>query len=256
MGLAFHMSGTAFMVALRDTIGDPVGSASPRFKDEALYGYANRAIAKVAVELERLVETRWSTALVDGTGDIDVPANFFTDKMAIIEQTSPQNNRVLTYLNFDQMKDLISRDPTRSGMPEFYWLWRQLGTDSSSKQSTTMRLYPVPGPSEDGLVMRLYGYKLPDEITSTNLANIVELDTVFLEAAVLYAAALVKTDDREPGEASLLFSRFENEVMKARGWITRKSRSHRPRIRPRRTAYNSGTIPPWKPYGSNFIMGW
>ena len=256
MGFAFSMTGTQFITSIRDTIGDPSGSAAPRFKDGALMNYANRALAKIAVELEHYLETSWATTLVDGTGEIDTPAAFYMDKMAQVEQTSPQNNRILTYLNFDQMKDLIARDPSREGMPEFYWLWRRLGTDSTAKQSTVLRLYPVPGSAQDGLTLRLFGYKFPDQVTEDNQANVVEIETVYAEAAVLYAAALAKQDDRELSAANVLFGRFEREIMQAKGWASRKSRSGRPRIRPRRTSYNSGAIPPWKPYGSNFIMGW
>lgn len=246
MGTPFVWTGTTFVEALRNTVGDPEAQ-STRWSTATLVGYGNRAMQQLALDLEVGLETQWETLLIDGQAEYTMPESFIQDRRC--EYIRDTNDVMqLTRLNTADYEDWFHRTPDTTGEPVYYYFWRKLGADVGSIQPTSLVLLPTPDAAADGKTLKVWGYKLPDQIHVDVLWQALEFQPSHCEALVMYAAHLVKLDDNEPVFADKLLVRYEQQVMKIKDAIARKSRADKPRIRPRASALLPAIRPmiPWK----------
>lgn len=246
MGLSMVYTGTSLLRELSSMIGDPTSSASPRWGQAVKLGWLNRGLQKVTIDTETLVESEWTTDTVAAQKEYELPQNWLMDQTVMYEKDAT-DHRKLIYFTIDQMTDFIGANPDQSGDPAYYWFWRRLGGDITVKTPPTMRLYPVPGTAEAGLKIRVFGWKLPDEILATNLDLAIELEAPFCELVLLYAAKLARQDDREPAMAAQLRREYIDQLKMTKGIRAKKSRSKRPRIRARSNSPIYAKELPWKP---------
>lgn len=254
MGLSPVYTGDTMILMVRDQIGDPEGSGSPRWKTPELLRNINRGLLRIASDTETLIETIWETPLELNKKDYDFPGNIVSDKL-VEYQHANDDRRIMTYLTLEQWASKVMSNPTNTGIPQWYTHWRRLGSDDTVFQPSTLEIYPIPDSTVDTKTLRMRGYKLPDEVLAASLDRAMELEPQYCEAAVLWAAGLCKGSDRESGEAARLMSEYR--VMKGEiiGKKARRSRSKRPRITGLRTGSLFGNwIPPWKPAGSDQVF--
>lgn len=246
MGTPFVWTGEAFIEALRNTIGDPEAQ-STRWSTPTLVGYGNRAMLQLVLDTEVTLETQWETSLIDGQAEYTMPDSFIQDRRS--EYIRDTNDVMqLQRLNTADYEDWFHRTPDTTGEPVFYYFWRKLGDDLTTIQPTSVVLLPTPDAAADGKTLKVWGYKLPDQLDPDDLAKSIEFMPPHCEALVMYAAHLVKLDDNEPVFADKLLVRYEQQVTKIKDVIARKSRADKPRIRPRTSALLPNTRPmiPWK----------
>ena len=236
MGTPHLWTGTSFRTAIRNMIQDPTSAASQRWTDaELLDDYGNRAILQVVLDTETAVETSWTVPLVTATREYALPSNFLKDKVVeVVKETT--DVRRLAYLERDQFEDLYSRDPTSAGEPGFYWYWARKGSDPTTYQTGSIYFHPVPTAAENTKLVRIWGYKMPDALAAADLTKTVELDGPFVEAALSYAAMLVKADDRDTALADFHKGNYREQIQKILDFRASKTKSRVGRIVPRESA--------------------
>jgi hypothetical protein len=238
-------TGAAAITALRNTVQDPSGAAVTRWADADMAKYLDRAVQRIVADTETAVETSWTAALVDGTREYALPANFFKDKVVeYVKETT--DVRRLVYLNREEFEERFARDPTASGEPVYYWYWARKGSDPTTYQTGSIYLSPVPDAVADTKTLRIWGYKVPDSIAADTTKTI-ELEPVYVEAMLMYAASLVKMDESDLGAQDrflALYERMSRTIMDNRA---QKSKSRISQIR-QRDSVLSGYQPylPWR----------
>jgi hypothetical protein len=246
MASPFLWNGNSFVEALRNTIGDPEAQ-STRWSTPTLVGYGNRAQQQLVLDTEIAIETQWETTLVDGQLEYKMPENFIQDRRTEYFAAA-DDVRCLQRLNQADYDSWFSRNPTVTGEPTMYYFWRKLGEDLGTYQPTSIFLIPTPDVVAEGNTLKVWGYKLPDEMHIDSLWRSLEFHPAHCEALVLYAASLVKLDDGEETFADRLTARYESQVMKIKDVLARKSRADIPRMRPRSSVLLTSSRPmlPWK----------
>lgn len=226
------------VAALRNTIGDPSTGPATRWTDTECSEYLNRGGQQLTLSIPEVFETVWTVALVEDQREYMMDPAFMADrrvefKFAVADDS---DNRPLRYLTMEEWEEMgMDRDETQTGQPFYYTFWRKLGTTSpiTVEQKPYIKVHPTPGADEDTKLLRVYGYKLPDAITSTPSAtDVVETEAHLVEAQVMWAAHLMMRDDDEVGKARDFLMEYEAQINKIKDWRYSKTRSKRPKIRP------------------------
>ena len=247
MGNPYVWTGTEAIIALRDTIGDPVSASTPRWADADLARYINRGAQQVILATEYTVETQWEVTTVAATREYELPTNFVRDE-AVEYVKSTTDIRRLEYLTFEEYFKTFSNNPTSAGDPIYYFFWRKLGDTPEPIviQPSSLYLHPVP---TEAKVVRVWGYKLPDAILSTDLSRVIEFEGPYVEAVISYAGHLAMMDDGDTAKADRLEVKYERLVSKIMDYNSHKTRSERGRITPRQSVLNNWagrkTMMPW-----------
>jgi len=63
--------------------------------------------------------------------------------------------------------------------------------------------------------------------------KVVEIEPPYIEAALMYAASLIKADDGEMGESNAFLARYEAQIDKVMTALARKDRSRQTKIVPK-----------------------
>lgn len=245
MGNPVLWIGTKAVTALRNIIQDPAGATTTRWNATELGDYLDRAVQQIVSETETAIETSWTAALVNGTREYALPANFFKDRVVEFVKATTDVRR-LVYLNREEYEELYARDPTASGEPGFYWYWAKKGTDPTTYQTGSIYVHPVPGLAEDAKVLRIWGYKIPDSIAD-NPTKTIELEPSYVEAMLMFAAGLAKLDDGDYAAHDRMMGQYRNMVTKIMDTRAQKSRGRISQIRGRASVLNPwGTVLPWR----------
>lgn len=110
----------------------------------------------------------------------------------------------------DDAATLMNSNTTATGRPQYYTLWND-----------TLYLRPIPDTS--ALVIKLYGYNLPAQITSAS--QVLEVPKVFHMAIVDYVVAEMATKDQNSATAQLYFDKWYNKHLPAmKSWAQRRRR--------------------------------
>ena len=208
--------------------------------------YLNRGGMQLALDVPEGYRTVWTMTLTDGTAEYEMPDGFTFDRVVEFQDDTDDTAigddvRQLEYLSRQDYQQRVGTDQTLSGTPTSFTYWRKLGSTSTSTVRDYIRFYPVPGADEDGKVIRVYGYKYPDVISAAAMSNVLETPPVYVEAQIMWAAHLAMRDDGDTAMARDFEAQYENQVRKIRNHIVTKSRSRRPKIRPRDSA-----LLPWR----------
>lgn len=250
MGNPFVWTGTNALAALRTTIGDPDpgGNYTPHWSDAELVGYLNRAQLQVVLETETVIESVWTTALVDGQREYKLPAAFHKATGVDYIATARSDVRPLEPLEWQEYRDLYLNDEDAEGAPCWYYFWRKTGDDPTTTQPASVYIHPTPGSAEDGKDIEIHGYKHPDAIAAGDLTPVLELEAPYVEAAISWAAMTAMTDDGDTSIADRLERRYAFQISQIRQALVQKDRSSVSRIRPRGERdleYSSTYWTPW-----------
>jgi len=187
---------------------------------------------QLVLDTEVTLETQWEATIQLDQSEYQMPDNFIQDRR--VEYVISTNDvQQMVRLNTADYEDWFHRTPNTSGEPKFYYFWRKLGADLGANQPTSIFLLPVPNAAAENKILKVWGYKLPDQMHVDALWQSLEFQPAHCEALVMYAASLVKLDDGEDQAAKQLLIRYEQQVMKIKDVIVRKSRADKPRLRPR-----------------------
>lgn len=243
MGTPYVWSGTNAVAAIRDTVGDPVGATTTRMTDATIVGYLNRAMLQVVLDCERSLETSWTFTLVASQREYSMHAAFY--KVARVEYifTASTDIRRLEPMTRNQYDTYFGTDEGTTDEPRWYYFWRKLGTDPTSTIPPLLFLHPTPGSGENGKTVRVTGFKYPDAVSSSDLTKVLELEAPYVEAAVLWAAMLIATDENDDGRAASLEARYERQVNKVRQSQAQKVLSAPSRLMPRNSRLMLGPHP-------------
>jgi len=226
-------TGTLVLGAVRDTVGDPDGAATERWTDLEISNYVNRAMLVIARDIEKGFETVWTMAFVTDQNSYEMEQSFDRDRW-IEWQKSTSDIRELEFVPFVEFQSRFGLDPTKTGEPVWYTFWKRLGSTSTATVQTNIFVYPTPDSTVNTDTMRVYGYKRPEAIEpSAGLANALELDPLYVEAAIMYAAYLIKRDDDDLTSADRFRAEYEAQKMAILDHNSRKSRAHTPTLTPR-----------------------
>jgi len=233
MGDPFMWTGTELINSVRGSIGDPTNRATQRFEDADIVLALNRAIPKLAKDVQGVLsQTVWECALTQGTREYTAPAGFLYDRHVELEYDT-DDVRTLTYMTIDEYRELAVRNPEYEGVPYRYGIWRKLGQDDFSYNPPLFILWPNPSAEVDTKKLRVWGFKLPDKIETTNLGKTVEVDPRHCEALVAWAAKILLADDNELALSRDAKEDYYREVTQIKGEQTRRSRSRHIQLKPR-----------------------
>lgn len=256
MGTPLKWTASTAVTAIRNTVGDPsTGTNTPRWSASEVDGYFNRAAIQVVLDAEVPLRTAWTFSLVSGQREYSLPSNFYKAQKVTWIKTSV-DKRKLKFIPFEVYSDMNVQDETRTGEPLGYYVWAKMGTDPTDYQPPIIGFHPTPGaaeaadPGTDNL--EIHGYKFPDTIDSTTSGTkIVELPIPAVEAAVQYAAYLMKSDDGDPS-ATVQLGIYERAVQKIVESLARRDDLSGPaRIRPK--GYRR---PEWTNSGPPYLSWW
>jgi hypothetical protein len=241
MGNPVTWDADAVVTALRSTIGDPAGATVPRWSDTELDNYYNRAQLQVVLDADITVKAMWDTTIVESQREYKLPDAFFKAERVQYIAPSDTDIRELRYMSRAAYRSWVLRDEDNEGEPTNYYLWRKTGDDPVSDggspsvaQPGSIFLHPTPNAAAAGAnKLRIYGYKFPDSIANASGTKLVELEAPYVEAALMYAASLVKADDGEMGESNAFLVRFENQMDKVTAAQAREDRSRYSRAMPK-----------------------
>jgi len=243
MGSPRTWTGTNAIAALRNTIGDPSGASVTRWTDAELWLYLDRGQMQVTLDTNgTAVETVWEVTLADGQREYKLADNIYRilDVHFVFSAADRTDLRRLQYLTWGEYQDFgFGRDETTEGEPAYYYLWRKLGDDPTTAQPESIYFHPTPGAAEDTKKVEIHGYKYPDDIAA-DTTKAMELPAPYVEAAITYAAALVKMDDDEMGAAQAFEARYERQVQKILDSLSKKTATTPTMLRPR-----TSLIAPW-----------
>jgi hypothetical protein len=211
-------------------------------------GYLNRAMLQVVIDAEVVLETSFTASIVANQREYKMPAAFY--KMESVQWVHVANTdiRELRNVSFAYYRDTILRDEQTTGDPLVYYFWRKLGDDPTTSQPTSLFVYPTPSFSTSGSndIFRIHVYKYPDAIDSTTFpTRVVELEPPHVEAAVMWAAYLMLSDDGD-GRATEKRAAYESLVEKVKSSLARKDLSRTSRMRPMGARRgSSGLVDEW-----------
>jgi len=134
VGSPFVWTEATFIDALRNTIGDPAGAAAERWDTATLDGYGNRAMLQVGLDTDgRAFESSWIGDVTLDQREYKLPGGFY--KAIKVEYIrTPSDVRLLNYIPDYEQNLWGMTDPTATGIPTSYYLWRKLGDDPVSAQ--------------------------------------------------------------------------------------------------------------------------
>jgi hypothetical protein len=206
--------------------------------------YYNRGALQAVLDSDVILKSVFYTDLVADQREYKLSPSHWKIESAQYIATADTDIREMRYMSRNEYRNWILRDEDATGEPTHYYFWRKLGDspEPTTAQPPSIFLHPTPGTAEAGTAnLRLYTYKYPDLIDSEGSPGVVvELEPPYVEAALMYAASMVKADDGEMGESNAFLARYEAQIDKVRSSLAREDRSRFSRIMPKgsRDAYH------------------
>lgn len=226
--------GTVLVAKLRNTVGDPSGATQTRWMDEELADYLDRGQMQVALDEPRIFQTQWTCDLTAGTREYALPSNWIAVQSVEFIHVSATDIRKLVGVSYETYQNWLLHDEDAQGDPEYFYIWRKLGSTATGHIPPSIFLHPTPQTSTSGSDdrLRIVGYKMPDDVAE-DTSKTAELEALFVEAAVMYAAALVFMDDEDLARHDRAMAMYREMVEKIISVIARRDFSRSSRLLPK-----------------------
>lgn len=227
------------MTAVRDSVGDPDTVTTPRWDSSTIARYLDRGQLQVVLRDRRALQTEWEFPLVDGTREYAMDANFYGDLDVLLVRVADSDLKPLTFVTWEQYQGAIGgRDEDSEGEPEYYYYGNKLGTNTAAAKPPIISFHPTPGADQDGLKIRVRGFKHPDAITQPPSASkALQLAAPYVEAAIAWAAMLCKADEGDEAGAAAQRALFEGTMVRVKESLAYE------------TSSGPVQLPPWKSSG-------
>lgn len=229
MGAPLIWLGSTAITALRNTIGDPSGATQTRWTDAELAAYLNRGQLQVTLDEPRMFLTEWTLSTADGTREYALPPSWVATQSVQLIRTANSDIVQLQNVSYETYQTWVLGDETAEAEPNLYYVWRKLGADPTTHQPPSLFLHPTP---DAVYSLRIVGFKMPDDIAA-DTSKVMELEALFVEAAIMYAASLAMFDDDDLGRRDRFMVEYEKMADKVTGAIDRRDYSRVSRLMPK-----------------------
>lgn len=220
------------IIKVRNSIGDPSGATVTRWTDTEIAEYLDRGQMQVTLDEPRIFKTVWKCDPVQGTREYSLPASW-VNTMGIHFVKTATDTRKLKNVSYEDYQDWLMKDETLQGVPEAYYYWRKLGSTATGHVPPFFAVDPVPDAGSAGTdKFRIVGYKMPDD-AAADTTKTMELEALFVEAAVMYACSIAMFDDDDLPRRDRFKNEYSQMVEKIISVIARRDFSRTSRLRPK-----------------------
>lgn len=227
-------TGANAIIKVRNSIGDPSGATQTRWSDTELAEYLDRGQMQVTLDEPRIFKTVWTADLTASTREYSLPVSWVATQSVQFVKTAYTDIRELENVSYETYQTWLLKDEDNEGDPEQFYYWRKLGSTATDHVPPSIFLHPTPSTSASGndYTLRIFGYKMPDDVAA-DTSKTMELEALFVEAAVMYACALAMFDDDDMARRDRFQAEYEKQVQKIIAVISRRDFSRVSRLMPK-----------------------